>query len=295
MLDCLTLTLILIFQHGQLLHVVSRAGSNTPGEIQSFQIPFDGFNEANLQLINAYEEGDGTIVFDAIRSDERTESKSSKNNQWPWATSLADYITMSTKKSLWRYKVHPRTGFISKDCLANEQIYFGVINSQKSGSKHRFIYAVMGALGDDVAPPQGIVKYDVENNTQESWFPKNYEFCGEPMFASRQGDTAEDAGYILSVLFNGKKEESEMVVFRADNISQGPIARIPLGMAVPHGNHGCFASGEESNWTYEEIERRAKLADKMESRGSMWNEVKSDFSGLGLRFDDMEEYFGDLM
>jgi hypothetical protein len=26
----------------------------------------------------------------------------------------------------------------------------------------------------------------------------------------------------------------------------------------------------------------------------MWNEVKSDFSGLGLRFDDMEEYFGDF-
>jgi hypothetical protein len=33
----------------------------------------------------------------------------------------------------------------------------------------------------------------------------------------------------------------------------------------------------------------------MESRGNMWNEVKSDFSGLGLRLDDFEEYFGDLL
>jgi hypothetical protein len=32
----------------------------------------------------------------------------------------------------------------------------------------------------------------------------------------------------------------------------------------------------------------------MESRGNYWNEVKSDFSGLGLRLDDMEEYFGDF-
>jgi len=58
---------------------------------------------------------------------------------------------------------------------------------------------------------------------------------------------------------------------------------------------GCFAPADEANWTHEEIERQAKLADKMEKRGSMWNEVKSDFSGLGLRFDDMAEYFGELM
>jgi hypothetical protein len=33
----------------------------------------------------------------------------------------------------------------------------------------------------------------------------------------------------------------------------------------------------------------------MESRGDMWNEVKSDFSGLGLRLDYFEVYFGDLL
>jgi hypothetical protein len=30
-----------------------------------------------------------------------------------------------------------------------------------------------------------------------------------------------------------------------------------------------------------------KLSNKMEARGAMWNEVKSDFSGPDLRFDDM--------
>jgi len=45
----------------------------------------------------------------------------------------------------------------------------------------------------------------------------------------------------------------------------------------------------------EEIDRRARLADKMEGRGNMWNEVKSDFSGLGLRLDDWEDYFGDVL
>ena len=77
------------------------------------------------------------------------------------------------------------------------------------------------------------------------------------------------------------------------DIAAGPVARIPLGIGIPHGLHGCFTASEEAMWAGDEIQRRAKLADKMESRGNLWNEVKSDFSGLGLRLDDMEEYFGD--
>jgi all-trans-8'-apo-beta-carotenal 15,15'-oxygenase len=103
--------------------------------------------------------------------------------------------------------------------------------------------------------------------------------------------SGEDDGYIITVLYNGKAKESEMVILSARDLSLQ--TRVPLGMAVPHGLHGCFNSGDQ--FTSEEIERRAKLADKMESRGSMWNEVKSDFSGLGLRLDDLEEYFGDMM
>lgn len=278
-----------------LLHIVGRAGSKNAGGMKTLEIPYDGSPDANLQFINSYEDEDGTIIFDAIRSDGTQSSGSSSNTQWPWASTLSNFQSMSSTKSLWRYKVHPQKGFISKDCISKDQIYFGVVNSNTSTQKHRYIYAATGAVGEDVAPPQGITKFDVESNLQESWFPEAYEFCGEPMYAQRRGDDSEDGGYILSTLFNGKVESSELVVLKANDIKSGPIARVPIGVAVPHGHHGCFAATDDANWTYEQIERRAKLSDKMETRGSMWNEVKSDFSGLGLRFDDMEEYFGDLM
>jgi all-trans-8'-apo-beta-carotenal 15,15'-oxygenase len=117
------------------------------------------------------------------------------------------------------------------------------------------------------------------------------------LFTPTKGETKdgkEDAGYILSVLYNGKAETSEIVILKASDIAAGPITRIPLGMVVPHGLFGCFAATEEATWASDVIDRRAKLSNKMEARGAMWNEVKSDFSGLGLRFDDMEEYFGDF-
>lgn len=278
----------------QLVHIVGRAGSKNSGRMKTLQIPFDGFPDANLQLINAYENEDGTIIVDAIRSDGSTSRSSSSSTQWPWASTLRDFQSMSSKKSLWRYSLHPQNGSISKEIITNDQVSFGVVNSKMSGQRHRFVYAAVGAMGEDIAPPQGIIKIDLEQKSRDCWFPESYEFCGEPIYAQREGDTSEDGGYILSVLFNGKDERSELIVLRANHIISGPIARVPIGIAVPHGYHGCFAE-DEANWTYEEIERRAKLADKMEIRGSMWNEVKSDFSGLGLRFDDMEEYFGDLM
>eukprot|EP01083_Nonionella_stella_P242374 845498_1 len=132
----------------------------------------------------------------------------------------------------------------------------------------------------------------------DTWFPKEYEFCGEPMFAQRKSDASngeEDDGYIISILLNGKEKKSEIVILDAAKISEGPVARVPLGVAIPHGLYGCFASSDECQWSAEEVERRAKLADKMEGRDHMWNEVKSDFSGLGLRLDDFEEYFGDIL
>ncbi len=265
--------------------------------MKTISLPVDEISDADLHFCNAYEDGDGKIILDVIRSDSTKISPSTKLASWPWATTVDEYESSSSRKSLWRYTVQVKTGVVTKECISDMQTYFGVINPSKSGQKHSFVYAAAGAIGDRVVPPQGIVKVNVDTKETQSWYPEEYEFCGEPMYAPRKGEdtTAEDNGYILSVLFNGQKNESDLVVFEAADISKGPIARLPLGLAVPHGLYGCFASSEECNWDAEEIERRAKLADKMESRGNMWNEVKSDFSGLGLRLDDFEEYFGDIL
>ena len=266
--------------------------------MKTISIPVDNLSDADLHFCNAYEDDEGKIILDVIRSDNAKISSTKATSSWPWASTIDDFEKSSSQKSLWRYTIQVSAGSVAKECLSDEQTYFGVINQAMSGQKHSYIYAASGAPGDRVTPPQGIVKINVDTKETQSWYPEEYEFCGEPMYAPKKGedaDSAEDNGFVMSVLFNGQKNESELIVFEAKNISKGPISRVPLGLAVPHGLHGCFATSEECDWDAEEIERRAKLADKMESRGNMWNEVKSDFSGLGLRLDDFEEYFGDIL
>jgi all-trans-8'-apo-beta-carotenal 15,15'-oxygenase len=273
-----------------ILHLVPRVGSNK--EAVSLEIPFDGVVDANLQFINAYEEGN-KVVLDAIRSDGLKKSSPTKSSEWPFVSSRADYDEKASNRSLWRYEIDLSSGTVSKRKLSDIQCFFGGVKPSQSTQKHDHIFMAIGGLGDDTAPPQGIAKFDCNSESIDSWMPEAYEFCGEPMFAPKVNPSSENDGYVLTVLFNGKSEQSELVVFESSEISAGPVCRIPLGIGVPHGLHGCFTDSEEAAWSFEEIQRRAKLADKIESRGNRWNEVKSDFSGLGLRFDDMEEYFGD--
>lgn len=287
-----------------LMHFVKRNGN---GEMKTIELPSDaGFlPEANVQFINSFEDTEtGNVIIDLIRSN--TDSSSSKvNTKWPWASTLADYQSTASKKTLWRYIVDVKSGSVKKIQLSDLHVSFGQINqSGNSAQKHEYIYANVGGMGTEVAPPQGIAKFDLSGDTVsvDAWFPKEYEFCGEPMYAPRTNSDGtvsegEDDGYILTVMNNGKSSDvnSELLAFSADNLGNGPIARLDLGSKLPHGLFGCFASTPEAGWSFDEVDRRARLADKMESKGSMWNEVKSDFSGLGLRLDDFEEYFGDIL
>ena len=243
--------------------------------MKSVEIPFDGSFDGDLQFVNSYEE-DGAVIFDAIQAD--GSNMDSKPLSYPWATTLSNFASNTAKRSLVRYTY--KNGSVSKKVLSDDQCYFGVIDQAVSGQKHSEIFMAVGGLGNEIAPPQGIAKMNVETGEVKKWMPNAYEFCGEPMVAGK---------YILTALNNGKAEESEMIILSKESLEL--VGRVPLGAGLPHGLYGCFSDDEV--FAPEEIERRAKLADKMESRGNMWNEVKSDFSGLGLRLDDLEEYFGD--
>jgi all-trans-8'-apo-beta-carotenal 15,15'-oxygenase len=275
-----------------ILHLLPRVG--TGKRPMSIEIPLDDAIDGNLEFCNAYEDGDN-VIFDAIRSSGKEKPSSSTTvGQWPWASSKEQYCEKCSKRSLWRYEVDLKKQIVSKKKLSDIQCYFGGVAPGYSTMKHDQIFLTIGGRGEEISPPQGIARFDCISASMDAWLPESHQFCGEAMFAPKaESSSVGDDGYVLSIMFNGKTEKSELLIFEATNISAGPICKIPLAIGVPHGLYGCFTTSEEATWSCDEIQRRAKLADKMESRGNLWNEVKSDFSGLGLRFDDMEEYFGD--
>ena len=62
------------------------------------------------------------------------------------------------------------------------------------------------------------------------------------MFVPKAGGTAEDAGWILSVVYDATTDTSELCILDAEDIAGPEVARIHLPQRVPYGFHGNWVS-----------------------------------------------------
>ncbi|GMH71272.1 hypothetical protein TrST_g3317 [Triparma strigata] len=238
------------------------------------KVPNDDLGDlGNFWIVNSYESDDSTIVIDGVRSLKNGDTVTKVGNV--------------SKKILHRYKIKNGKVVSSDPLLPNTNTCcsFATVNEKFSGVQHTKIFCNVGEVG------QGIGVVDVASRTIEEWYPDADEFCGEPTFVPKKvpptsdSDDTETHGYLITI--SRGQTESTLLVFDADDVRRGPISAVPLGVNLPHGLRGCWT---DDTWREEEIRRTAKLNDKLESKGQMFNEVKSDFSGLGLRLDDFDEY-----
>ena len=61
---------------------------------------------------------------------------------------------------------------------------------------------------------------------------------GEPIFVPRSAEAEEGDGYLLSIVFVGPENRSDLVLFDATSVDAGPRARARLDLRVPNGFHG---------------------------------------------------------
>jgi beta,beta-carotene 9',10'-dioxygenase len=82
-----------------------------------------------------------------------------------------------------------------------------------------------------------IVKVDTEERTSISW---SEDGCspGEPVFVAEPDSSAEDAGALLSVVFDARSGNSFMLVLDAADLTE--LARAEAPHHIPYGFHGQF-------------------------------------------------------
>jgi len=68
------------------------------------------------------------------------------------------------------------------------------------------------------------------------------DYAGEPVFVPSARDAAEGQGYLLSTIYRGGEHRSDLAIFDAENVADGPVACAELPHRVPFGFHG--------NWKY---------------------------------------------
>ncbi len=144
-----------------------------------------------------------------------------------------------------RLRLDPHTAkVLSLDLLIPHACEFPSLDPRQVGQPHRSLYLLthrpgadgsrdlFGAIGRLEATGQFVLR---------DLGPDRYP--SEPIFAPNllAPDVSEEhGGWILTVVFDGQQQTSEVWIFAADQLHEDPVCRLGLPSVVPHSFHGTW-------------------------------------------------------
>jgi carotenoid cleavage dioxygenase len=111
---------------------------------------------------------------------------------------------------------------------------------RKVGRKHRYGYFVQTRENPDTVEFGGLIKRDYRSGRVEVWDPGPAQHAGEWLFVPEGTSADEDAGYLLTYLYDAARDRSELVIVDASEVGKGPVARVALPARVPYGFHAAW-------------------------------------------------------
>ena len=111
-------------------------------------------------------------------------------------------------------------------------------NPQVGLQRHRYGYTSEVKRPDQVNIHGAIIKIDTETGSTETHEFGHGRGGAEPVFVPKVDGTTEDAGWILTVVYDATTDQSELCILDAEDISGPAVATIRLPQRVPFGFHG---------------------------------------------------------
>jgi len=146
----------------------------------------------------------------------------------------------TSQGQLRRYRI-PLSGAINGyDVLSEESFDLPRTNyAHSNGRDYRFAYASgrRKETPDDFM--NQLVKVDVQKRETQRWFEDDC-YPGEAIFVAAPGATGEDEGVLLSVVLDGKKGSSFLLVL--DATSFGELGRAEVPHHIPFSFHGMYSA-----------------------------------------------------
>jgi len=175
--------------------------------------------------LNSYDLDDGRVIIDICRYDTLFDV----DRNGPFRDSLPQ---------LERWTVDPAVRKVTREVIDERFQEFPRVAGSVLNQKHQFGYTSSVGHQDDKWVFGDTIKYDFEAGTSVAHDHGPGRGAGEPVFVSRGGSTAEDDGWIMTVVHDETTNRSDVVILDATDIGGSEVARIELPDRVPHGFHG---------------------------------------------------------
>jgi carotenoid cleavage dioxygenase-like enzyme len=181
---------------------------------------------------NGYVDKDGSMVIGFVRYPDF------QTNQY--LKEIATGQTHTTAKStLWQVSLNPQTGRVMHlEEVLDRVCEFPVVPDQLVGQASPHTYLSVHRDGVDISQEVfgAIAQLDQETNTLTIADLGENRYPSEPLYAP---DTINpQQGWVLTVVYDGNSDMSEVVVFDSDALNEEPVCRLGLPSVIPHSFHG---------------------------------------------------------
>jgi carotenoid cleavage dioxygenase-like enzyme len=174
--------------------------------------------------LNAFDAADGTVVVDVCRYD----SLMVDDRNGPFTEKPATFD---------RWVINPATRTVTETQIDDLPQEFPRHNPRVGLKEHRFGYT--SELRPESENLHGVVsKFDLTAGSIERHDFGFGRGGAEPVFVPKADRTEEDAGWILTVVYDATTDSSELHILDAEDITGPEVASILLPQRVPFGFHG---------------------------------------------------------
>jgi carotenoid cleavage dioxygenase-like enzyme len=175
-----------------------------------------------FHIVNAYEAEGGEVVVDVARHPRMFVHDTHGPNEGA--------------PVLVRWTLDRTRGRINERVLDDHGGEFPRFDDRLGGQNYRYAYTAHW-WGDSLSSGPAF-KHDVRSGRTEvhDFGPGHASL--EPVFVPRSEATDEDDGYIMSYVFNGERNASDVVILSAQDFAGPPLAVVELPVRVPFGFHG---------------------------------------------------------
>ena len=182
-----------------------------------------------FHITNAWE-ADGCIHLDVMQYDEPP--------FFPHAEGVPA-VPQPTRATPWRWTIAAdRAEPLHVARLGDVAGEFARIDDRRAGLPFRFSYFACFRPDAPDHGLNGLARLDHRTGEHRLFGFAARDGISEPVFVPRTPDAAPDDGWLLAVLWSARRRGSDLLVFEADAIEAGPLARAALPCRVPFGFHG---------------------------------------------------------
>ena len=185
-------------------------------------------------LVNAFEDGDRIVV-------DYTHYAHPDGLERFVGGLTAGRVDAPLRSEIRRMTIRADRDYVDTESVLQRAVELPRVSPHVEGRQHRYTYCVGFGDASCLAPFQHVLKHDLETGRVDAYDPGSLRYAGEPVFVPRSGDGAEDDGWLLTMVYDARRDRSALEVLDARAPSDGPVAACHFDHAIPFGFHGAWA------------------------------------------------------